>query len=151
MSVLDQHASGLALHPPNAPRSIPQQHDVARETLYGEVFVNGANYHSLGLLDHGEQRSLGNRSAAGDRGQPAASTRANFIVHTIAVQVSATTAVSRSKALRKHLDDSTERFPREIAVRVRSLHEFEQIIFVPTTAFFLGCVRCRRDVGATRA
>src|SRR5581483_876220 len=147
VSVLNQHASGLALHTPNPPGSIAEQHDVARQAFNREVFMNGANHRTFWLLDYCEQRRLGNRSTAGDRRQPGTSPCANLVVHTIAVQICPTSAIARSKSLRQHLDNCVECFAREIAVRIGSLYDVEQIIFVPASTLFI-VVRCRRDADA---
>ncbi len=54
MRVFDQHPSGLALDPVNAPRGVAQQHDVASVALHGEVLVDRADGYAFGLGDDRE-------------------------------------------------------------------------------------------------
>ena len=69
--VFDQHASGSDA--PDAPGRIAEQEDVAGHALDGEVLVDGADDVALGMLDDVVQGGVGNGAAAGDRGEPRAS------------------------------------------------------------------------------
>ena len=87
--ILHQHAAELA-----STRRI--RHDVLPSSMmspvvafHREVFVERADHDAFRLRHHGEQRSVGNRAAAGDGGEPAAAARAQFPVHAVAMQVRA--------------------------------------------------------------
>ena len=105
MGIFDQHASRFAFDPANSPRSIAQQHDVAGIALDGKVFVERAHDNSFGLGDHGEQRSLWDGAAAGDRGQPCAASRPQLAIDAIAMDVSAVASATRRNALGEHFEN----------------------------------------------
>src|SRR5438309_7072143 len=99
MGIFDEHTSGLALHAPDAPRSISQQHDVAGVTLNCEIFIERADNNALWLSDHCEQGSLRDCSPTGDRRQTRSSPCSQFVMHTIVMDVSAITSAAGRNAL----------------------------------------------------
>src|SRR5207249_1986607 len=74
LGVFHQDAPGL--HAANAPGSVSQQHDVARQAFYREVFVHRAHDGAFRLRDHGVQRIFGNGATTGDGRKAAAATGA---------------------------------------------------------------------------
>ena len=132
MGIFHQHASRLAFHAADAPRRIAQQHDVARIALYREIFVKRADNNALRFGDHGKERSLWNRAAAGDGRQPAASPRAQLPVHLVVMDVGAVTSAPRCNPLGKHFEDRVVSFARKIAIGIGARDQGEEFIFVPS-------------------
>src|SRR5689334_11192419 len=85
LCVFNQNPS--CLHAADAPRSISQQHDVARDALDRKVFVYRADNGAFRMRNDGVKRIIGNCAAAGDGGQAAAAARANYAVHAVAMEV----------------------------------------------------------------
>ncbi len=142
MRVFHQHASRFAFHAADAPRSVAQQHDVARIALDGKVFVERADHDAFRFGDHGEERSLGNRAAAGDGRQPAAPPRPQLPVHPIVMDVGAVAPAPRGNAFGKHFEDRVVSFAREIAIGIGPRDQREEFVFIPSAIIF--CVRVAR-------
>src|SRR5215469_10597599 len=94
----------------NLPGRRSEQEDVACQTLDREIFVERPDKMAVGLGDDAIVRDLGNRTAAGNRGQPRPATRAQHTVDAIVVQKRATAAARRSDAVREHRDDFVKIF-----------------------------------------
>jgi hypothetical protein len=105
VGVFHQHATGLAFDPPNSPRTVAQQHDVAGIALDGKVFVECANNNSFGLGNHRKQRSFGDGAAAGDCRQPRSAPRPQLAIDAVAMDVRAITSTPRSDALGEHFQN----------------------------------------------
>ena len=139
MRVFNQHPAGFAFHAANAPRAVAEQHDVARVAFNREIFVERADDNSIRLRDHREQSSLRNGSATGDGSQPAAAAGAQFVVHPITMEISAVAPSPGSNSFRKHFKNRIVTLARQITVRVRTLDENKQFIFIPTGIVLLAC------------
>src|SRR6266403_1509415 len=81
LRVFDKDATGG--NAADAPGSISEQHNVARETLDGEIFVHRAHSDAFGLGDDGVERIFGYCAATGDSGKPRAATPTQNMVDAI--------------------------------------------------------------------
>ncbi len=86
----------------------------------------------FGLGDHGEQSSIGNRAAAGDRRQSGSAAGAQFAIHTIVMKISAVASAACGNAFREHFDDRIEQLAWKIAIGIGALDEREEFVFIPT-------------------
>src|SRR5207237_10306911 len=107
-----------SLHAPDAPGSVSQQHDVARDALDGKIFIYSADHRPFRVGDHGVQRILGNCAAAGDGGQAAAAAGADHAVHAVAMEVRGVTPARAGDAFGEHFDNFVKIRMRQIALRV---------------------------------
>ncbi len=148
--IFHQHPSGIALHPPNQPRSVAQQHDVAGVALHREVLIQRADHYFFRLRHHREQRRLRNRSAAGDGRQPRAAPRPQPPVHHVAEQIRAVAAALGGDALRQHLQHAIKLLPRKFAIGICPPRAGEQLIFVPVFAGAHGHHLLRHNVQRRR-
>ena len=100
LRVLHQHASRL--HAADSPGRVSEQHDVARQTLDGKIFVHGADNRVIRRGHNRVKRILRNRAAAGDGRKPASTAAAQALIHLVVEQVGAEAAAPGRDALRKH-------------------------------------------------
>ncbi len=130
VGVLHEHAP-RSRHTADPPGRVAEEHDVTGHALDGEVLVDGADGHVVGLRDDRIEAGIGNGAAAGDRREAGAAAAAQPAVHAVAVQVGAVPAATRRNAVRQHRDDFVERRAGQLAVRKRARDQREQVVLAP--------------------
>src|SRR6266481_4409555 len=116
------HQDAARRDSPDPPGSASQQHDVASDALYGEVFIYRSHDCAFGLCNHGVQRILWNVSAAGDRSQTTATAGADDAVHAIAMKVCRITSARTGDAFGKHSENLIEVRARKTTIRIGTAH-----------------------------
>ena len=116
MGIVDPNFSRT--DPPNAPRTVAKQEDIAGETLDGEVLVHRADQCFARELDDAIVGGVGNGAAVGDRRQTRAAPRSQHAMDAITVNISAAAAAPRLHALAEHFQKLLVFFSRQILVRI---------------------------------
>src|SRR5437016_757826 len=116
---------------PDPPGSVTQQHDIASDAFYGEVFIYRADDGAFGLRHHGVQRILWNGAAAGNRCQTTATAGADDAVYTVAMKVSRITSARSGDTFGKHPEDLVEVRACKLAIRIGVTHSLQQFRFIP--------------------
>src|ERR1700738_1863439 len=129
LGVFDEHAARCDTT--DAPGSVSEQHDVAREAFDRKVFVNRADGYAFGLRDNGIERIFGDCAAACDGSEPRSTAGAPNVGDAVAMQVGSVPAALAGDALRQHLDDFVETFALKIAVRIGAADRFVESVFRP--------------------
>ena len=148
MRILDPDPSRL--DPPNPPRRGPQQEDVARQALDGEVLVNRPDRRPLRFRHHQVVGVVRDRAAGGNRRQARAAPSAHHAVHPVAVQPGAMPPARRCNAVRQHRHHLVEHAARQVAVRVRAPHQVEQPVLFPVARRRRGDDLLRQHVARPR-
>src|SRR5882757_6209967 len=99
MRILDSDPAGLDSL--DSPGMGAEQKYVARETLDGEIFVDGADGFVVGLGDYGVVRVFRNSAAGGDGGEARAPAAFDAMVHLIAMKERPAAAARRHDAVGK--------------------------------------------------
>ena len=111
------HADRADLHLGHAPRVRPQQEDVARRRLDGEVLVHRADGHAFGVEHDAVVAGLGDGAAAGQGGQARATARPQPAVDGIVVQVRPAPPPPGLDPPAGQRHDLVEVLPRQLCVR----------------------------------
>ena len=125
MRIFHQQTPRPVFDSADAPRRVPQQHNLSGHAFGGEVFIHRPHDNAFRFRNHGEQRVVGNRTAAGDRRQTGAAPRSQLAVDAVVMEVSAVAASLRSDSFGKHRKHSVERLAREIAIGIGALYQRE--------------------------
>ncbi len=80
---------------------------------------------------NGVERIFGNRSAAGDGGEPASPAPLEAMIDAVAKKISAITAAAGSDTFGKHLQDGIEIYAGQIAVGIRVANQFVELVLAP--------------------
>ena len=126
---------------------VPSKKDVAGHALDREVFVERADDVALGFDDDVVVGGLGNRAAAGDRGDARAAARAQAAVDAIVVQVRPAAAARGRDAVGEHRERrSSKSRALEIAVRIGRAHRRVERVDFPLVLRAGGDDLLREDV-----
>ena len=144
MRVLDANDAGLDA--PDLPRVRAEQKDIAGHAFDRKILVERADYVPFGLDDDVEVGRIGDRAAAGDRGQARAAPRSQLPVDAVVVQEGAAAPARGCDAVGQH-----RRGPRRSrgvrgCDRERAPHELVQRFDVPFVLRARGDDLLREDV-----
>src|SRR5208282_1851745 len=109
----------------NPPRSVSEQHDVARNAFDRKIFIHGTDDDRFGLRDHGIERIFWNRAAAGDGGETAAAAPTRHTVYAITMQIGGVTPARGGDPFAQHFHDFVEVCAGEIAIGIGASHAVE--------------------------
>ncbi len=118
------------LHAQDAPRVVPQLHDIPGRALDGEILVQRADESLRGLHDHVVVELVRDRPARHQgvyTGSPAALDRS---VHQVPLDVGVLAAPSRRIALVQHGHDTVEFLPGKVPVRVGPTKQMVQVVLL---------------------
>ena len=111
------HAHPACFHPPDAPGVVPQEEDVPRQALDGEVLVELPDHHSLGLGHHLILGRVGDGTAARHGRQARAAAAGDRPGHPVAVQARAHQPAGPARhPLGVHFDHRVEVFARQLPI-----------------------------------
>ena len=130
----------------NPPRGVPQEKDLARRALAGEVFVEGPDDGLVGLGDHAVRGDLGNRAAVRRRCEPGSLPAPHPSSHPVPMQKHPPPPASRRHPFREVLQGVVKVAAGQPAIGPRPPTEGEQLLGRPLLAAHLGDHLLRQDV-----
>ncbi len=136
MGILHPHGTGFDA--PDAPGRASELENVTRHALDREVLVYGTDERVLGLEDDPVVRVVRNGAAGRDGQHPRAPPPTQAPVDRIVMDACAAPAAARGESARDHLDDLVVRAAVEIAIRMGSPQQREELVGIPILTRGLG-------------